>query len=96
MYVPESERHLAQIGDMALSLDYDLYLGDVLRAHLGIGPGVFFRTDQTLFTLKLKAGAMVLFSRTFGATIGLDYYPIVGDIYFGKTLNLRAGLELFL
>jgi len=76
--------HLEPCSIAQEGIDLTLSLGDVLRA------------DQTLFTLKLKAGAAVLFSRTFGATIGLDYYPIVGDVYFGEALNLRTGLELFL
>jgi|GEM_PF-3189313 len=102
LYIIEEEQHLAKTGDLAATLDYDLYLnldffpGKMLHAHLGLGGGVFLRAGEKLLIAKLKVGAMVLFSRNFGVTIGLDYYPIMGDVYLGEALNLRAGLELFL
>jgi len=95
VYVDKPEEHLARTGDLALSLDYDLYLGGTLRAHLGIGPGVFFRTDETLFALKVKAGLAVFISPNWGITLGADYYPIIGDVYFGEALNPRVGVDFF-
>jgi len=95
VYVDKPEEHLARTGDLALSLDYDLYLGGTLRAHLGIGPGVYFRTDETLFTLKVKAGLAVIISPNMGITLGADYYPIIGDVYFGESLNPRVGVDFF-
>lgn len=94
VYAP-SEEYIAQTLDPAVTLDYDLFLGETWCLHLGLGPGVFFRTDQTLFILKAKGGLALRLSPRWALSAGVDYFPVIGDIFFGRALNVRAGVEFF-